>query len=72
MPETPRGRHKKEDPREVLLALPHVLEWLVIGLIQAGHTTHEGGAKVLRGLAQLIAGAADGIEKAGKQKPNLR
>ena len=40
-------RHHKEDPREVLLALPHILKWLVIGLIEAGHTTHEGGAKVL-------------------------
>jgi len=49
-----------------------VLKWLVIGLIQAGHTTHEGGAKVLRGLAELIARAADGIEKAGKQNPNLQ
>jgi len=53
---------------------------LVIGLIEAGHTTHEGGAKVLRGLAELvaraayelIARAAYGIEKAGKQKPNLQ
>ena len=56
----------------MLLALPHVLKSLVIGLIEAGHTTHEGGAKVLRGLAELIAGAADGIEKAGKQKPRLQ
>ena len=56
----------------MLLALPHVLKSLAIGLIAAGHTTHEGGAKVLRGLAQLIARAADGIENAGKQKPNLQ